>query len=61
MITALFILYFSLPVHKIHKETRKEICPGAIYFIVHGHHAPWMKHEKLLCRIGKHDFYGDKK
>ncbi len=39
-------------------ELRREVCPGALYFIKHGDHAPWTKGNKVLCRIGDHDFYG---
>jgi spore germination cell wall hydrolase CwlJ-like protein len=57
----LSLLYFTIPVKspQLHKES--EVCQGATYFIVHEHSAPWIVKKKLLCRIGKHDFYGDVK
>ena len=55
----LYLLYLHAPVKPPQMHKNPEICPGATYFIVHGHYASWMKKEKLLCRIGKHDFYGD--
>ena len=63
----LSLLLFSLSFphttvqHRKSEEQSTEVCKGATYFILHGHHAPWTKHKKLLCRIGNHDFYGDKK
>jgi hypothetical protein len=44
----------SSPPHHHHKM----ICPGAIYFSVHGSESQeWDDKHKLLCTIGNHDFY----
>jgi len=63
--TALYLFWFFLPLQPLHGQVqaqeRHEICKGATFFIVHGHTAPWIKNKKLLCRIGVHDFYEDKK
>jgi hypothetical protein len=53
--------YFTISVKSVQLHKRVEICPGATMFILHGHHASWVKKKRLLCKIGKHDFYGDKK
>lgn len=59
MIHLFIFLYLTPQPIPPHVQKEGEICRGATYFIVHGHSAPWVKHKKLLCRIGKHDFYGD--
>lgn len=62
MITwALAVLWFATmpPAHR-KPHARIEVCPHALYFIRHGEQTRWTKQKRLLCRIGDHDFYGDK-
>lgn len=61
MIVLTLILFAALHAHPAARkvpEHRQEVCPGALYFIKHGEHAPWTKGNKVLCHIGGHDFYG---
>lgn len=60
-ISAIFSMFlFALPVPDASpRQYRNDVCPGAVYFIKHGHHAAWQQHRKLLCRVGGHDFYGE--
>ena len=63
MITlVLAALWFATmpPVHR-KPHARIEVCPHALYFIRHGEQTTWTKHKRLLCHIGDHDFYGDKR
>lgn len=36
---------------------RREICPGALFFVKHGERPAWTRNKQPLCRIGQHDFY----
>ena len=44
-------------VQHVTRTTRKEVCPGALYFYSGNKPPYWTRSAKLVCVIGDHKFY----